>query len=155
MQNLLKKEILQSIRYFFLKKRKANTKVACHKIKLVKQNKKKSELHVWGLRWQIPVYLEGYVSIWNAFPSSWGRLTGLGDVALRCATQRKERGLSYINKTYHFTKLCSRSLKSYLAVTILFIPWAKNHLFDNLISIRVLHQKCPPSDSIRHKEHNS
>lgn len=33
------------------------------------------------------------------------------------------------------------SLKSYLAVTIGFLPWAKNHFFDDLISIRILHHK--------------
>ena len=63
-------------------------------------------------------------------------------------------GLSYINKIYHFTKLCCKFLKSYLAVTILFVSWAKNHLFDNLISIRVLHQKCPQVTQLD-KEHNS
>ena len=41
-----KERDLAKHRVFSFEKRKANATVACHKIKLVKQNKKKAKLHV-------------------------------------------------------------------------------------------------------------
>jgi len=71
---------------------------------------------------------------------------------------KKRKEISGYNSYAFHKQLGGEVLRSYLAVTIRFLPWAKNHFFDNLISIIPLRScsctKNTPSDSITEKAYN-